>query len=196
MNRLNGPRIAVAAAVCFLSPVVAHATDVFTDYTMAFTQTGGSPAPTSGQFIYDDTVNTFTSFTVNWNGEVLNFMAAANAGPLTAGTCNAGPGTGAEQTLDMLTGVDPTGCAQNKTYQFATGDYDFLGNPTVGANAENISISDPSGTPGVGSIGTYSVTATTPEPSTLAMLALGLATLGGLAGGAALRKRLHPRSEG
>ena len=63
MNRLTWPRTAVAAAVCFLSPVVAHATDVFTDYTIAFTQTGGSPAPTSGQFVYDDTINTFTSFT-------------------------------------------------------------------------------------------------------------------------------------
>jgi hypothetical protein len=192
MNRLTWPRTAVAAAVCFLSPVVAHATDVFTDYTIAFTQTGGSPAPTSGQFVYDDTINTFTSFTANWDSQVLNFMAAANAGPSTAGTCNPGPGNGAQQTLDMLTGVDPTGCAQNQQYVFSEVIGALFGNPALGPNAENISTSTAGGTDV--SFGTYSVNAV-PEPSTLTMLALGLAILGGLAGGAALRRRLHPRSE-
>ena len=193
MNRLTWPRTAVAAAVCLLSPVAAHATDVFTDYTMAFTQTSGSPAPTSGQFIYDDTLNTFTSFTVNWDSQVLDFAAAANGGPATSGTCNAGPGTGAQQTLNMLTGVDPTGCSPIQQYGFIEGD-NALGGSLSGPNEETIRTSS---TPSPDfSIGTYSVTATAPEPSTLTMLAFGLAILGGFAGAGALRRRLHPRSEG
>jgi hypothetical protein len=187
MNGLTWSRIAVAAAVSFLSPVVAHADDIFTDYTMAFTQTSGSPAPTSGQFIYDDTLNTFTSFTVNWDGRVLDFMAAANAGPISSGTCDAGPGTGAEQTLDMLTGEDPTGCTPIQQYAFGAGN-SKLGGSLFGPNTSGISAITPEVK--VDSEGTYSVTAT-PEPSAWTLLALCFAILG-----AALRKRLHPRSEG
>lgn len=140
--------------------------------------------------MYDDTLNTFTSFTVDWDGEVLDFTAAANAGAEAGGTCNAGPGNGAQQTLDMLTGVAPTGCAQSQQYQFLSHQFDNLGNPVYGQNAESISISDPGDTKDV-SQSTFSVAVATPEPSSLALLALGLATLG-----MALRQRLHPRSEG
>ena len=76
----------------------AHA-DSITDGTFNFTVTIGSPTPT-GSFVLDETTNTFTSLTVNWDGAVFtNFdlvgfsLNAATLDDILAGGgwCAAGP---------------------------------------------------------------------------------------------------------
>lgn len=42
--------------------------DTLTDYTISFT--GSAPVPTSGSFTWDSTDETFTAFTVTWDGLV------------------------------------------------------------------------------------------------------------------------------
>jgi hypothetical protein len=55
--------------------------DSFTYYTINFMGPAGTLFPTSGSIVYDNkkkAVNPFTSFTINWDGEVFDFTAAAN----------------------------------------------------------------------------------------------------------------------
>ena len=52
--------------------------DSFTDGTLNFTVGGGGPAPT-GSFVYDNTTSTFTSFTVSWDGAMWDFAGVATS---------------------------------------------------------------------------------------------------------------------
>lgn len=46
--------------------------DSYTDGTLHFTVSSGSPAPT-GSFVLDDSTDIFTSFTLSWDGATYNF---------------------------------------------------------------------------------------------------------------------------
>jgi hypothetical protein len=67
LNRL----VIVFALLIAVCPQKAQA-DTYTYGTLEFTVTSGSPTPT-GSFTLDDTTNTFTSFTVNWDGAAFDF---------------------------------------------------------------------------------------------------------------------------
>jgi hypothetical protein len=80
-------RLARAALFLAIFSSAAHA-NLITDGTLTFT--GGSPTPT-GSFVYDDTTNTWTSFTVGWDGVVFDFGAALNGSKTTLAAFNAIP---------------------------------------------------------------------------------------------------------
>ena len=108
--KMRKPLGVVPVLLLFVATVApnVHATDVTTDYTISFTTTSGSPAPTSGQFVYDDTTSQFMSFTVVWDGITFDLASYANApfigtggayGPLP--TCLTA-GAGAAASLSLL----------------------------------------------------------------------------------------------
>src|SRR5215472_4363155 len=66
----------VLALLVVCGAPVAHA-DSFTDGTLHFTVTSGSPAPT-GSFVFDNTTNMYTSFKVDWDGAVFDFGSEFN----------------------------------------------------------------------------------------------------------------------
>ena len=79
MHSLFKPIVAVLClvfALCFAS-THAHA-DSIIDGTINFTVLSGGPTPI-GSFIFDITANEFTSFTVDWNGEVFSFAMVFNS---------------------------------------------------------------------------------------------------------------------
>jgi hypothetical protein len=79
--------LALAALSLAVFSPAAHA-DLITDGTLTFTPTFGSPTPT-GSFVYGDTTNTWTSFTVDWDGVVFDFGAALNGSKTTLAAFNA-----------------------------------------------------------------------------------------------------------
>jgi hypothetical protein len=74
--------MAILLAVSVLSILSSGAyADTFDDYTITFLGPTGTLFPTSGTIVYDDTpgaLNPFSSFTVNWDGEVFDYTAIAN----------------------------------------------------------------------------------------------------------------------
>jgi len=71
-------------------------------YTLGFTDDSGV-SPTAGSFTYDPATNTFTNFTVTWDGVVWNLTASANSPIITstAPSCLGGL-TGGAASFAML----------------------------------------------------------------------------------------------
>jgi hypothetical protein len=169
MNRLNWPRTAVAAAVCFLAPVVAHA-DVLTTYDINFS--GGSPNPTSGSFTWDSTIDQFTAFAVTFESTPFNLLSAANSPGnvqgcgTQAGTNNSIPGS-ALDSFDMMT--NPGGACGSGTTSGWLVDNGFLffAHSTSGpcSGVCSMGIDDSASGPPITS-GTFSASVA-PEPDTL-----------------------------
>ena len=107
MGKASGVVLVLLLFAAIVAPN-AHATDVTTDYTISFTTTSGSPAPTSGQFVFDDTTGQFLSFTVKWDGITFDLTSYANA-PFIGNASPYGPlptcltaGAGAAASLSLL----------------------------------------------------------------------------------------------
>ena len=79
--------LALAALSLAVFSPTAHA-DAITDGTLTFTVGFGGPTPT-GSFVYDDTTNTWTSFTVDWDGVVFDFGVPLNGSKTTLADFNA-----------------------------------------------------------------------------------------------------------
>jgi hypothetical protein len=154
----------------------AHA-DSVTDYTINFTQTSGpNPAPT-GTFVYDATTQT-VSANVVWNGIDFAYSDATLIfgiqAPIPAGCTSAAPG----QEVFLLF----TGCAGGLTWQAYTVDTPVFGefswavlgtgyNETLqGSTAPAVFSLFP------GDTGTFSLSpaVATPEPSSVALMLIGL----------------------
>lgn len=79
--------VLVVSACSILSPDAVA--DSFADYTINFLGPAGTVFPTSGTIIYDNNpkaLNPFTSFVVDWDGEVFDFTAIANQYNYLSGT--------------------------------------------------------------------------------------------------------------
>jgi hypothetical protein len=147
----------LAIALVFWAVTSAHA-DSITDGTLNFTVTAVGPfhgtyTPT-GSFVFDNTTDTLTSFAVNWNGVVFDFV------PLFTGVDLAVLGEGGHWSASGDEGVDtphPSG-------------------PFFSLNG--ISSSSHSGSfreGGARASGTYTVN--TPDPSSFTLTIVGLGAL-------------------
>jgi hypothetical protein len=140
----------IVVAIWFVAVCAPYAhADSITDGTLYFTVTSGSLAPTAS-FVYDDTMSSFTSFTVEWDGAAFNFASLLTLAKLgtSGGWCAAGP-----------SGIPPCGFPASFDLNgfIETYEADTFTNPSAAAG------------------GGYSVIETTvPEPSSAALILLGL----------------------
>ena len=172
--------IVLALLVVVVGAPVARA-DSFTDGTINFTGSGMPFVAPTGSFVFDNTTDKFTSFTVNWNGLTIDFASAANglSSTIASGCTSAGVFTylvnnacGANAfgfPLSWEGGADPAGFGE---------EFDFLAGNAGGIF---LGIHDFTSTqPFAESAGVFTVTTSvvpTPEPSSLALVPLGLAAL-------------------
>jgi hypothetical protein len=145
---------------------------------------GGSDAPTQGTFTWNNVTDTFSNFTVTWNGTTFNLTASANSPTISPTDTCTGGATGAIAAFDLLnppcTGSDPT----TNTVWYGSGSTIFEVTDNFNAKSGWTCIetgdSDCSGNavaPG-GILGIDPV----PEPTTLALVLMGA--------GFVMRKRL------
>jgi hypothetical protein len=142
--------------VAFGAPA-AHA-DTVTDGILNFTLISGGPAPTAGSFVFDNSTGLFLSYTVSWDGAVYNFAPPANIVGFAVAT----------QTVGGFCGVGPAGapgCTPALPGSFSL-PFDSL-QPSSGTFTD----------PTVFAFGSFTVTQTvitTPEPSSVALMLLGI----------------------
>jgi hypothetical protein len=162
----------------------AHAAAI--DYTMTFTLTEGSGPPPTGSFTYDADATLFTNFHVFWQGVDFDVTNATNS-PGATGVCGPkvhGPG----EAFAMLSGS--TICPVEQLWTAHTNDTFtvlslFASNSAVGAIVDrrrdrtvNV-VLDATGVP-LSSAGTFTIAqvdapTAVPEPTTMALVATGLA---------------------
>ena len=155
--------IIVAVMVVAIGAPAAHA-DSTTDGTLNFTLTSGTTAPT-GSFVFDNGTDTLTSYTLDWDGAEIDATSIFASVPLAT---LEGSGTWSAVIIDHIASFTITLPGEAPT---------ILAGTTPG--------------PIVTAAGTFSVTAATtlaaPEPSSVALMLLGLGLVFGL------RKRIGQR---
>lgn len=146
--------------------------DLITDGTLDFTVTSGSPTAT-GSFVFDDTLNSFTSFIINWDGAVYDFEPAFTGTTLPSlslsGTWCGSVTTTFVACPDSTLSVADGGFGL--VYPMAVSMPAFAEGPNLPANFTDDTAM---------AIGSFTVTTTTvavPEPSSLALLGIALAGL-------------------
>ncbi len=140
--------------------------DSITDGTINFTVSSGSPAPT-GSFVFDNTTNAFTAFTVDWDGLVFDFTGEANG--LSAVTVSGCTSAG------IFTYLVGNGCSTQITWQGVA--------PTSGGNAlfdflPSLPLFVATSGTGDAAIGRFAITTVaTPEPSSVGLMLAGIGFL-------------------
>ncbi len=147
----------------------------------------GIVLPTSGSFTYDSITETFSSFSVTWNGFVFNTLALSASSPLDffSGPSCIGGKTGAAASFAVLSGAcfPPSGNGDtawvadriptdSPTFEFLTDDPE----EGQGGISALIDINETccGGTGPALSSGVWTITAViTPEPSGFSLLAIG-----------------------
>jgi hypothetical protein len=176
----------------------AHA-DAITDGTLHFTLSTGSLAAPTGSFVFDNTTNQFTSFLINWNGQVfdlINAFAAANDNPNTSlyqqvywSSVAPGPCAGATGAIANFNVLSNGGTCGPLTYVADSANSEMSvvleGDPLdkpIGADSNGFDI--PAGTSAGGF--TVSEVAITPESGTVGLMLMGIGFL------LVMRKRMAP----
>lgn len=163
--------ILLAVMVVAFSATNAHA-DSLTDGTINFTVTSGSPTPT-GSFVFDNTTNSFSSFSVLWAGLVFDLTSSANglSGATVAGCPSAG----------IFSYLVDNGCGGKSGWEangvnMNTGhpEFDFL---NMNDNTFHLFGRVSSSLNGLVADGTFSTTTTSvtaSEPSSVALMLVGV----------------------
>ena len=151
-----------------------------TYYIIDFTVIAGTPAlaPTSGSFFYDSSSETFTGFSVVWDGTAYDLSSAANSptiGPYGTPACASGSGGGASFNLLTACQTGPNqlwtegACCTYSGVFLPGGSFGFAvggsNQPTIGFVADGVS----AGT----AVGQFTVESA-PEPSTIILVGIGL----------------------
>src|SRR5271163_4439573 len=93
----------------------AHA-DTITEGTFSFTVDGIGPPSTqflpTSSFVYDNSTNEFTSFSVMWHGASFNFTMAANGFTDPAAVGCAGAPTGNTFYVELICNVNASGLGE------------------------------------------------------------------------------------
>lgn len=151
--------IIVAVLFVAIAAPNAHA-DSSTDGTINFTVSSGGPIPT-GSFVFDDTTDTLTSYTVTWDGVLFNLQPLLSSFTLVdleaAGTwCGVASGA-----------TPPDGCFGPGEMTLSTLSF-LVANTGTGVYTINSAVAS----------GSYVVTANTvaptPEPGSVALMLLGV----------------------
>jgi hypothetical protein len=144
----------------------AHA-DSLTDGSINFTASSGGPIAT-GSFVFDDTTNKITSYTVTWDGVLFNLQPLLSSFivPLTLTELEAaGTWCGVASSASP-----PTGCFGPGEMTLSTFSY-LVANKGTGIYTINGAVAE----------GSYIVKATkvtpTPEPSSVALMLAGIGAL-------------------
>jgi PEP-CTERM motif len=151
--------IIVAVLFVAIAAPNAHA-DSSTDGTINFTVSSGGPTPT-GSFVFDDTTDTLTSYTVTWDGVLFNLqplLSSFTLVDLEASGTWCGVASGA---------TPPDGCFGPGEMTLSTLSF-LVANTGTGVYTINSAVAS----------GSYVVTATTvaptPEPGSVALMLLGV----------------------
>jgi hypothetical protein len=73
ITRILTALVLAVPALLLVTPLQANA-DIITNYTLNFTNTKGSPPPTSGSFTFDDTTQSLLSYVISWDNLNFNFI--------------------------------------------------------------------------------------------------------------------------
>src|SRR5579864_4297441 len=83
----NGLTLGLILLALLAVPITQARADAYTDGTLTFAVSSGSPIPT-GSFVFDDTTNVLTSYTVIWDGTTFpdfpSFLFGDSLSQLTA----------------------------------------------------------------------------------------------------------------
>jgi len=156
--------IIVAVLFVAIAAPNAHA-DSSTDGTITFTVSSGGPIAT-GSFVFDDTTDTLTSYTVTWDGVLFNLQPLLSSVPVTLTELeNSGTWCGVASSA-----TPPDGCFGPGEMTLTTLSY-LVANAGTGVYTINSAVAE----------GSYVVTATTvaptPEPSSVALMLAGIGLL-------------------
>jgi hypothetical protein len=137
----------------------------------------------TGSFDYDPSVtDSFSNFTVEWDGFTLDLTDSANNPELDATSTCIGNKTGAAATFAFLD------CANSGTAWFAAEDYStnlsymgIFGRDTLnGANTAVIQAGTPPGASNIADSGILTITQVAPEPGSIMLMLIGLGLSAGV----------------
>jgi len=180
--------IILAALIAAIGAPNAHA-DTITDGAFGFTVDGIGPPSTqflpSGSFVYDNSTNQFTSFTVMWHGVSFDFTTAANGFTDPGAVGCAGAPAGNAFYVDLICNVNASGLGEWNAGAInnPTGLADFQFEVSHGVEPPIVTVAT-AVTPTPENVGDYSLTlvtstpvANTPEPGGFTLIVLGIGTV-------------------
>ena len=91
ISKTTGSVLCLAFALFFIVPCALA--DSLTVGTITFTAAQGS-IPTAGSFVFDNTTNVYTSFTITWDGAVFDYVASGMLNPFHNTLANSGTWSG------------------------------------------------------------------------------------------------------
>jgi hypothetical protein len=168
----------ITLALLFVAIGAANArADSYIDGAITFTLSSGL-APTSGSFIWDNTSDSFKSFSVIWSGFTFDFTTTANT---TSHVTSGGVCAGATDAIQNFNFMTTNGCDKTPTYLagelFGIFEFDdFFPHPSD----DYLAVTNLSAITTVSGQGGWSVAETAvaaPEPSSIALMLAGIGFL-------------------
>jgi hypothetical protein len=138
-------------------------------------------APMTGSFDYDPTLtDSFTNFTVGWDGLTFDLTASANNPTLYAASTCIGGATGAAATFAFLNCGNGAAWYAAEDTTTGIGFVTLIGRDTPGgANTATIQAGPSLSDSNIADSGTFTIAQAVPEPRSYALMLIGLCVLTG-----------------